>query len=189
MTGLPRISIAASALVLSTTAFAHTGHEAASFTSGLLHPLTGFDHLLAMLAVGVWSGLTRGPVWLAPLAFMVMLGVGAGAGATSIAPAGVEPMIAASLLVLGLLIVWAHRLPMAAGALAAGGFALFHGAAHGAEVGATTFALLGMLMATAALHLTGLTLGRHVIARRLWVPRASGALLALSGVGLLLRLA
>jgi len=189
MTGLLRILLAASAWALSTAASAHTGHGIASFKGGLLHPFTGFDHLLAMLAVGVWSALAPRPMWIAPLAFMGMLAVGALAGASGIALAGVEPMIAASLLVMGLLIAWAHRLPVAAGALAAGVFALFHGAAHGAEVGATPFALLGMLLASASLHLTGLALGLRVVGRAPWLPRASAALLALSGLGLLARLA
>ena len=158
---------------------------------GLLHPLNGLDHLAAMLAVGFWSALSARRPWTAPLAFAAMLLAGALLGMAGVALPAVEPMIAASLLVLGLLVALRTQMPAALAAALVGVFAVFHGVAHGTELaGAANLwaPLAGMLIATALLHATGLGLGwalRHTA----WVSRMAGASVAVLGVSLLARLA
>jgi urease accessory protein len=167
-------------------AFGHPEHGAAAsgFAAGFTHPFSGADHLAAMIAVGAWSALTlpRGR-WLAPFCFAAMLLAGA-----LLAPQGpqalVEPGIAASLLVLGLLVARRVRLPAAAGALLVGGFALFHGAAHGSELHGAA-ALLGMVGATALLHAVGLGLGGLLRASGRWSGVLAGGSVALLGVAML----
>ena len=176
-------------------ALAHTGalgdHVHTGFMAGLLHPFTGIDHLAAMLAVGVWSALAVRPVWVAPLAFVALLGAGALGGLAGVAVPGVEPMIAASLLVTGLLIATRAQWPVWAAALVAGLFAFFHGAAHGMELSGVGVAqaLAGMLVGSAALHLTGIGLGRWVFDQRRWLSAMAGGAVALLGSALLLRMA
>ena len=176
-------------------ALAHTGalgdHVHPGFMAGLLHPFTGIDHLAAMLAVGVWSALAVRPVWVAPLAFVALLGAGALGGLAGVAVPGVEPMIAASLLVTGLLIATRAQWRVWAAALVAGLFAFFHGAAHGMELSGVGVAqaLAGMLIGSAALHLTGIGLGRWVFDQRRWLSAMAGGAVALLGSALLLRMA
>ena len=182
-------------LWLALPALAHTGalgdHVHTGFMAGLLHPFTGIDHLAAMLAVGVWSALAVRPVWVAPLAFVALLGAGALGGLAGVAVPGVEPMIAASLLVTGLLIATRAQWPVRAAALVAGLFAFFHGAAHGMELSGVGVAqaLAGMLIGSAALHLTGIGLGRWVFDQRRWLSAMAGGAVALLGSALLLRMA
>jgi urease accessory protein len=155
--------------------------------AGFGHPFTGTDHLLAMVVLGAWSALALRRVWLAPLAFVAALLVGALAAMAGIALPGVEPMIAASLLALGLLTATRARLPVAAGMAVAALFALFHGAAHGQELQGAygAAALAGMVAATALLHLAGIGLGLALRGRSVWLPRLAGAAVALFGTFLL----
>lgn len=193
-TTLSRLGRAA-VLLLPAVALAHTGdgapHGHNAFLSGLLHPLTGTDHLAAMLALGVWSVLAVRPVWLAPAAFVLMLGAGAVAGLAGLAVPAVEPMIAVSLLVIGLLVARRQQLPLALAATLAGLFAFFHGVAHGTELAASSPlpALGGMLTGTLLLHLAGMALGRHVLRRQRMLRAAAGGAVALLGSVLLLGLA
>ena len=189
------ILIAATAL--STSASAHLGTDSGThhtLVDGLLHPLTGLDHLAAMLAVGLWSALSATSarrIWLAPVAFAGMLLVGALLGLNGLALPAVEPMIAASLLVMGLLVATRAKLPLAVTAGVVGVFAVFHGIAHGTELagGGNGFApLLGMLVATIALHLTGVGLGLALRSHSVWWPRVVGGLTALLGGAFLLHL-
>lgn len=186
-------------LAASSIAQAHPGHDVAtvgaSLWSGLLHPLTGVDHLLAMVAVGVWSALaTRdGHLLRLPLTFVVLMLVGAALGLAGVGLPAVEPMIAASLLVVGLLVALRAQLPMAAGMALVGGFAVFHGYAHGAELPATAAALPAVLAyvggfaaATMALHLAGIAGGVALRRHAPWLARAAGAGVALYGVGLMI---
>ena len=178
-------------------AAAHTGADAGAhhgFTAGLLHPLTGTDHLAAMLAVGVWSALAarsvREMLW-APLAFAAMLLAGALAGLAGVSLPAVEPMIAASLLVIGLLAATRLRLPGPAAAALVGVFAAFHGIAHGTELAGDSgaaAAMAGMVLATVLLHAAGLAIGWTLRHHAAW-PRVAGAGVALFGTTLLLRLA
>ncbi len=139
-------------------------HQGASLSAGFTHPVSGWDHMLVMLAVGLWAAQQGGRVvWRLPLVFVVLMTVGAIlAGAGFVLPA-VETGIATSLLLLGLLIAFAVRLPAAFGMFLVGLFALFHGTAHGAEIpqsaSALTFAL-GFMLATTLLLLLGIHLGR-----------------------------
>ena len=186
------------AYALSTYAAAHPGHEVdahgISVLDGLLHPLTGLDHLAAMLAVGLWSALSATSarrIWLAPVAFAGMLLVGALLGLNGMELPAVEPMIAASLLVMGLLVATRAKLPLAVTAGVVGVFAVFHGIAHGTELagGGNGFApLLGMLVATIALHLAGVGLGLALRSHSVWWPRVVGGLTALLGGAFLLHL-
>jgi urease accessory protein len=172
-------------LATSGAALAHTGGDGGShhnswmesLSDGLLHPLTGTDHLAAMLAVGIWSAVALRGLWQAPLAFVVMLTVGALAGFGGFEPAGIEPMIAASLLVLGLLIATRQRLALAAAVALVGVFAFFHGLAHGVELaaGERIAALAGMVIGTAGLHLTGLGLGHFILKHQHALQRVVGA--------------
>ena len=177
-------------------ALAHTGalgdHVHPGFMAGLLHPFTGIDHLAAMLAVGVWSALAVRPVWVAPLAFVALLGAGALGGLAGVAVPGVEPMIAASLLATGLLVVSRLRVPGLVAALVVGVFAVFHGVAHGYELAGSDSAwltLAGMLTATVLLHSAGLAAGWALRHRQVWLARAAGAGVAAFGGALLLQMA
>jgi urease accessory protein len=182
-------------LFLPALVLAHPGdagvHMHGALLSGLLHPFTGIDHLTAMLALGVWSALAVRPVWIAPLAFVLMLAAGALAGFAGLAVPLVEPMIAASLLVIGLLVLSRRGLPAVFAVALAGLFAFFHGAAHGSELAGLGqwLALAGMLASTAVLHVSGIALGRFVFAQHRWLSAAAGGAVALLGSTLLLRLA
>ena len=169
-------------LVFSMPVWAHPGHDgqAAGFADGLLHPLLGADHLLAMTIVGVWAaqlgGAARG--WV-PATFVSLMAAGAALAMFGIALPRIEAGIAASLLVLGLLVATALRAPTILAMLVAGTFALFHGAAHGLELPAMArpwaFAA-GLVATTAALHGAGLLLGQLALPRRPLIARAAGAL-------------
>ena len=180
---------ALAAVVLATAsgaALAHPGHESASFFTGFVHPLGGFDHLLAMLAVGLYAARQPGATrWMLPVGFVLAMLAGAGLGALNVALPAVEAGIAASVLVFGLLIALAARLPLTVSLPLVAAFALFHGHAHHAEMGGASLVTYatGFALATLLLHGTG-----YAIAR--WMPetpvgnaikRVAGLLVA--GVG------
>lgn len=173
---------------------AHTGevghdHGALqAWMQGFAHPFTGWDHLVAMLAVGVWSALAVRRAWLVPAVFVGALALGAALGVSGLQFAAVEPMIATSLVVLGLLVASRRSVPLLVGCSIAGVFALFHGAAHGQELAGQQagYALLGMVLATALLHLCGLALGYALRSRHAWATRTTGAATAALGLTLLL---
>ena len=159
-----------------------------------MHPLTGLDHLAVMVSVGLWSALAARRAGAAllwgPAGFAGMLLVGALLGLRGLQLPAVEPMIAASLVVTGLLVVSRLRLPGLAAAFVVGVFALFHGLAHGYELagGASALQTLsGMLAATLLLHATGLALGGSLRSANVWLPRLAGASVAVLGVALLAR--
>jgi len=167
-------------------ALAHPGQETASFSSGIMHPLGGADHLLAMLAVGLYAARQPGRQrWALPASFVLAMIAGAGLGALGIMLPAVEAGIAASVLVLGLLIAFAARLPVVAALPLVALFALFHGHAHHAEMGDGTLVTYaaGFALATAALHAAGYLIGRW-LPQSLWaqrLQRAAGALIAGAG--------
>jgi urease accessory protein len=149
-------------LATSSAALAHPGHAADGFLHGFSHPFAGLDHLLAMLAVGIWAARFAGASrWLLPTVFVSFMALGMLLGQRIELPM-LEPMIALSVLAIGLAAVAAARLPVALGAVLAAGFALYHGNAHFAEMPAHAslpgFAL-GMVSATALLHAAGLGIG------------------------------
>jgi urease accessory protein len=185
-------AIAGLALVAAApVALAHSfGASGAGFGAGLGHPFLGLDHLAAMVAVGIWAAQAGWrPVWSVPLVFMAVMTFAAVLAFTGIALPAVEAGIAASLLVLGLLIAAAVRLPASAGALIVAVFALFHGYVHGAEIPQATPPWLyagGFLLATGLLHAVGIVAGRQWAARRLWLARAAGLVLSAGGTWMLL---
>ncbi|TDL81176.1 HupE/UreJ family protein [Palleronia sediminis] len=133
-----------------------------SFAAGFTHPLFGLDHLLAMVAVGLWAGLLGGrAVWAVPAAFVVVMVAGFALALGGAALPVVEPMILASTVVLGLAIAFAIRLDLRVCAAIVGVFALFHGFAHGTELGgagALRFGA-GFVLATVVLHAVGVAAG------------------------------
>jgi urease accessory protein len=176
----------ATSLLLAPAAFAHLqGGAAAGLTSGLLHPLTGLDHVLAMLAVGLWAAQRGGAErWRLPLAFVGTMLVGGVLGMSGLVLPYGEIGIALSVLLLGVLIVSAPRLSSPAALALVAAAALLHGHAHGSELAAGLSPALyaaGFVAATAALHAAGVAAGVGL----LWVRREGAALaLRASGAGI-----
>lgn len=164
----------------SATAAAHPqagGAHAHDFLSGFAHPFTGVDHLLAMLAVGIWSVRQPNAKWL-PATFIGMVLIGVLTGAAGLTIPGLETGIALTVATLGVLIALAARLPAAVGATMVGVFAVLHGNAHGHELPAAASAT-GLLLASALLVYVGGRLGR--VSPALAV-KVSGAAIAATGV-------
>jgi len=182
------------ALVLSpVAAFAHeeTG-QAAGLLAGLSHPLSGLDHVLAMIAVGLWGAVLGPPaIWVLPVAFPIVMAFGGLMGLLGFPLPGVEIGIAVSAVVLGALVLAEVRPPLWLAALIVAFFAIFHGHAHGRELPQGTSALLyslGFVVATGLLHAVGIGLGvahRWTAGRRL-VQLAGGGV-ALAGLFFLWR--
>lgn len=168
------------------TASAHTGgHGLTGFVSGLSHPLLGLDHLLAMIAIGLWAAQQGGrAVWAVPAAFVGTMVLGGVLALSGLALPQVETGIAASVLVLGLLIAMRRQWTVTAGMTIAAGFALFHGYAHGLEMpqaASPVLYALGFVLTTAFLHgvgISGSLIGRHAM-------QVAGAAIAASGLVML----
>ncbi len=160
-------------LLAAPAAFAHPGHETAGFLAGLMHPLSGLDHLLALVGAGLWGAQLGGRGrWVVPVGFVAGLAGGLIAARLGMFAAAFEPGIAASVLVFGLLLAGAAWLPSWLGGVLVGSFALLHGVAHGVELPAGpggVAASLGLLAGSAAV------LGAAALADRLH-PRARGYL-------------
>ncbi len=181
------------ALLAPTAAFAHPGHgETTSLFAGLQHPLSGLDHITAMLAVGLLAALKGGrALWLWPLTFVGVMVAGGALGMAQVPLPLVEPAILASVIVLGLLVALAVNLPAWLGTLVIGVAALFHGHAHGLEAANLDGLgyMIGFVAATAALHLAGIgiVLGLRTASLQPLV-RVAGAACVLIGVGLSLNM-
>jgi urease accessory protein len=167
---------------------AHPGHGLHnSFSGGFNHPMHGLDHILAMVAVGIWAAQLGGrALWAVPATFISVMMIGGALGMTGIQLPMVEAGIMASVLVLGLMIAMAARLPLVASMALVGVFALFHGHAHGTEIPAAASGLqyaLGFVVATAILHAAGIALGL-IAQKNLRAPviRLAGAAIAICGV-------
>ena len=163
--------------------FAHDGvHTVMGFADGLAHPFSGLDHLLAMLGIGLWVAQNRrSALWVLPIAFPLMMVLGAALATMGLTMSFVELGIAGSVAVLGLLIAFAVRMPVWAAAILVSLFGMFHGYAHGVEMPRdATLGMfgLGFVLATLLLHLTGVAIG--LLARH---PRALSAV-RLGGVGI-----
>lgn len=163
----------------------------ASLGTGLLHPLTGADHLLAMIAVGIWAAQSGGrAIWVWPISFVLIMICGSTIATAGYALPFVEPGILTSILVLGLMIAFAAKLHIAAGSCLIGMFALLHGYIHASPLPLDTSIgsyLLGLAVGTTALHLTGI--GVAGMSKRIatpWLTQAIGALTFLAGFGLLI---
>ncbi len=174
-------------------ALAHPGaHHAFGFAAGFGHPVAGLDHVLAMVLVGMLAVQLGGrALWALPATFVALMAAGGMAGMAGLALPHVEIGIALSIVTFGAALAFAVRAPLAAAALAVGGFALFHGFAHGAELPAGTDAtgyVLGFLLATALLHGAGIALGLGVgrwSGRGGLALRAAGAAATVVGAGFL----
>ena len=187
-----RILVAAIAMTaMATPAFAHLDPaEHGSFAAGFSHPLFGLDHILAMIGVGLWAALLGGrATWRVPTAFVVTMMAGFAAATADIGLPFVEPVVAASVVVLGLLALVALQAPTPVAMALVGFFAFFHGHAHGGELGeagAWSF-MAGFALATALLHAVGVGIGLGgsrlvgTVAGR-WITRGLGGLTALGGL-------
>jgi len=186
-----RTALAALALVacavLPAPASAHIVRgEAIGFVSGFLHPISGWDHIIAMVAVGIWGAqLGRPAVWVLPVTFPLIMAVGGFVGLIGVKLPGSEIAIALSGLCLGAAVALSWRPPLAAAAVLVGMFGLFHGYAHGAELPPGQNALLyslGFVLATGLLHATGISLGLvHRWSWGRWALRAAGAAISCGG--------
>ncbi len=159
--------IATSVLISSTPAFAHAGHGIAS---GFMHPLLGWDHLAAMLAVGAWGAMLGArAIWAAPLAFVFAMVAGAALGMTGVELSFVETMILASVVVLAGFVVTQVKMPVWSGMAITGLFALAHGFAHGSEMPAIANAWVygaGFVTATLMIQTLGAITAMTVIKLR-----------------------
>jgi urease accessory protein len=182
-----------SLLLLAQAAEAHVNKgEAIGFLSGLKHPISGLDHIVAMIAVGLWGAQLGAPaIWMLPVAFPLVMAMGGMLGLLGVPLPGVEFGIAASAILLGATVLMELRPPLALAAALVGFFAVFHGYAHGSELPSGQSGLLysiGFVVATGCLHGVGITIG--VIHRWGWgqrAIRATGAAIALVGVFFLWR--
>lgn len=175
-------------MLVAAPAFAHPGHDLANsgFIDGILHPLLGVDHLLAMVVVGIWAAQIggRARVWV-PLSFLSMMAFGACCAFYGYTPPRIEAGIAASLMVLGLLCASAWRLRLTAAMGVTSAFAFYHGAAHGTELPFLAQPLAfasGFLVSTTILHVTGLIIGTLALRHSHWLARLCGAGVLAAGV-------
>ena len=162
---LPHYSgVLAVVLFWSEAAFAHVQKgEAAGFLSGLKHPVSGLDHVLAMVAVGLWGAQLGAPaVWVLPVAFPMVMAFGGMLGLMGVPLPGIEYGIAASAILLGIAVLFELRPPLAIAAFVVAVFAIFHGHAHGTELPPGQSGLLysmGFVIATGCLHGVGISIG------------------------------
>lgn len=176
--------------VIATAAQAHSGEDIGGFMSGVMHPISGWDHVVAMVAVGLWGAFLGPPaIWILPVVFPLVMAFGGALGVLGVPVPYVETGIALSAVVLGLAVAVALRAPLWVAAVIVGIFAVFHGHAHGTELpgAANPFAYaLGFVVATGCLHVLGITFGlvTRWPAGRVLV-RACGAAIALAGMAFL----
>lgn len=158
-------------LVLAAPAEAHPGHAAGGWTAGFSHPLLGWDHLLAMVAVGAWAAQHSGRArWIIPATFIAIMGIGAAAGALGTAVPGTEAMILVSVITLAGMMLARRRLPLGWGMAMVGLFAFFHGFAHGREMPDPSLPVsfgAGFMVATALLHGLGYAVARGAARRKI----------------------
>jgi urease accessory protein len=186
------IALFAVTVLAAVPAWAHEGAGAhGGFTSGFSHPFGGLDHVVAMVAVGLWGAFLGAPaVWLLPVVFPVVMAFGGALGVAGVPIPSVEIGIALSAIVLGLLVAGAVKTPLWIAAIIVGAFAIFHGHAHGTELPGNANALAysaGFVVATGLLHLAGIALSslKRWSAGEMLV-RAGGAAISLAGVSFLL---
>jgi urease accessory protein len=176
-------------LLLPTAALAHPGHELTlSFAEGLWHPLTGADHVLAMIATGMWATqLSRRAALLLPMVFATAMLMGGALFSFGLRLPAIEPMIALSVVMLGVLIAAQVRVNAVLGASLIATFAIFHGYAHASEAMALQIPFaVGFVIATACLNFVGVWFGARLLARNSKAIRMAGALIGASGAMLLL---
>jgi urease accessory protein len=170
------------------TAMAHVeSGQAGGFLDGVSHPISGLDHVLAMVAVGLWGAQLRSPaVWLLPIAFPMMMAFGGMLGLMGVPVPGVEIGIAVSGVVLGAMVLGEVKAPVAAAIVLVGIFAVFHGHAHGTELPPGQNAMLyslGFVVSTGTLHAAGIGLGLgHKWQAGRVLLRAAGAVVMMGGL-------
>jgi urease accessory protein len=182
------------ALLLLMFASVACAHESAGiaggFSSGFMHPVLGWDHVIAMVAVGLWGAFLGNPaIWILPVVFPLVMAFGGALGVTGVPVPAVETGIAVSAIVLGAMVAFAVRPPIWIAAVIVGAFAIFHGHAHGTELPGAANPLaysLGFVIATGLLHISGIVFGLMVH----WpfgkiAVRAGGSVIALVGAGFL----
>lgn len=195
MTTRRRLAALTFAILASGPALAHTGTgDVGGLASGFVHPLLGPDHVIAMVAVGLWGVFLGAPaIWVLPIVFPLVMALGGAFGMIGLPLPAVETGIALSAVVLGLCVALALKPPLPVAAVIVGAFAIFHGYAHGAEMPEASSAVsyaLGFVIATGLLHLAGILFG--ALAR--WeagriAVRTAGGLIALAGGAFLTGLA
>lgn len=173
--------------LITSPALAHAGGQGGSMMVGFAHPLLGLDHLLAMVAVGLWAAMQPAKkAWQGPALFLSMIAVGALLGISGLTASFVEPGILASVFLLGLMVASGRYLRAGVGLAAIAGFALLHGQAHGLTAGAggTPGFIAGMLAMTAILHFAGYQLGKqfHQFKYGAWI---AGSVITASGLALI----
>ena len=178
-------------MMMAGPALAHSEKgEAIDFWSGFTHPLFGLDHVVAMVAVGLWGAFLGPPaLYTLPVVFPLVMAIAGAAGVIGLPLGGIETGIALSAIALGAMVAFAAKPPLWVAALLVGGFAVFHGYAHGAElpIGADAISFsMGFVIATGMLHLCGIAFGAlsQWPAGRVAV-RAAGGVIALIGVAFL----
>ena len=189
------VTISFAALLLaSSSAFAHTGiGDANGFAHGFVHPIGGIDHVLVMVAVGLFAVHLGGrALWAVPLSFVTMMIVGGAAATAGLELPFVETGVGLSVVALGAAVAFGLHLPTAIAMAVVGLFAIFHGHAHGAEMPASTSGFeygAGFVIATATLHACGISLGLLLgklgETRGARISRAAGGAMALAGVAIL----
>lgn len=191
MRPLRTLAITATFLAFAGAASAHEGAGVTGgFISGFMHPILGWDHVVAMVAVGLWGAfLGRPAIWILPVVFPLVMALGGALGVMGIPVPAVETGIAASALVLGALVAFAARPPIWIAAVFVGAFAIFHGHAHGTELPDAANPLaysIGFVIATGILHSLGIAFGLLVRwpAGKIAV-QAGGGIIALVGMGFL----
>lgn len=174
--------------VLSATAWAHPGHgiEGGGFINGVLHPILGWDHVLAMVAVGLWAASFQGKARMAiPATFVLIMLLGFIFGTQGGGIPMMEQGIAASVLIIGLAAAWAQRIPATIAMVVVGAFALFHGVAHGTEWSGSAWQFgAGFMLSTIALHIAGY-FGGVALRHNVWVTRMVGTLIGAVGLSLM----
>lgn len=185
-----RILATLAAVTLPTVAHAHVGLHNDGALAGLSHPISGLDHVLAMVAVGFWASTLGGTArWIVPAAFVSVMAVGGMLGIYGVPLPMVETAIALTVAILGLLVAFEVKVPTSAASAIVGLCALFHGHAHGTELPAMSHAagyVSGFLVATIALHAAGIGLGALRFGKAGQIAaRFAGAVVAVSGAALL----
>ncbi|MGB0722479.1 MAG: HupE/UreJ family protein [Gammaproteobacteria bacterium] len=189
---MQRIGLLLTLLIpLSTLAHTEGAVGGSAFTTGFMHPFGGLDHMLAMLAVGMWGAQLGMPaLWILPVAFPLMMAVGGVTGLVGMPLPSIELGIALSVVMLGAVILFKLRPPIWASFLIVGFFAIFHGHAHGLELPGNADPLaysIGFVVATGLIHIAGILIGfvTHM-PRGMALLRAGGAAIAAAGVWIMM---
>ena len=187
------IVLLAGLLIMAQTALAHEASGVAGgFGSGFMHPILGWDHVAAMVAVGLWGAVLGQPaIWILPVTFPLVMAIGGALGVAGVPLPGVEIGIALSALILGFMVLSAARPPLWLAAVIVAAFAIFHGHAHGTELPHAVSPLaysLGFVVSTGLLHMCGIAFGLLTRWRAgALLVRAGGGVIALAGALFLAR--